>query len=1073
MNSEELRQLEMRRSAEMAAADEPVHPVDPDANLTPDQMRRTMHELRVHQIELDMQNEELRRVQAELEDSRQRYFDLYELSPVGYCTLDAQGVIREINLTAAHLLGLNREQLLGAPFSRFLATTEDSTKFYRLRHGMTPSASPASCELRVARAGAEPFCCQFHVSCVQPLGEEPVFLVAMADVTSNKLALECLLEERQKREVLLLDLFQQAPIAYHELDSQGLIRRVNNAECALLGYREEELLGRSPSQFVAEPQRESCYLAIQQKLNGKQTLEPVARTYVRRDGTEILVELHDRLVLDETGRIVGMRSALLDNTENAKVEKELRAASQAKSDFLSSMSHEIRTPMNGIIGMTGLLLGTPLNAEQKSYAETVRNSAEALLSIVNDILDFSKVEAGKLELEIIPFDLHAALEDVLDLMAVKARHKQLELLLYYQPGASREFFGDPGRIRQVVLNLVANAIKFTDSGYVLVEVEQKASLEGAALIRIAVTDTGIGIPADKQASLFQRFQQLDSSTTRRYEGTGLGLAISSELIKKMGGHLSLASAEGDGSSFFFQITLPLHASSASPLPDALKGVRVLVVDDHDVCRLVTTELCAQWGMRADQATSGEAALQLAAEACGKGDTYQLICLDHRMPGIDGLETALRLRQANKGKCPPIVMITATEEGHEKEKSGDALIDSRLMKPVRESTLRAAFHRLLLPGQPSHIPTPSVQPSALDDWTHRFRGRRILVVEDNVVNQKVAAGLLVKAGCVVDVAFNGQEGCTMAAALPYDLIFMDCYMPVMDGFEATRQIRDNESIFCRTPIVALTAGAMEQDRQKCLDAGMDAYLSKPLRFQDLLHLLERFLPLVEEPLHQVKTVVVNAKDVEVLVAGLLEGDFDRCANFVQDFAAKGLQTEEIYHNLIHAAFQRIGKLCEVGELSVASEHLASNAASRLISYIRRFAPNLPRMGRSVIIACPAMERHQLGGEIVAELMESYGWKTSLLGANTPPDDLIQLMRQMQPDLLGLSLTLPANLQSLLDLLELVASIFPDLPVLIGGHAFQTVSRQELDQFPNATLVPNILNLQQTLAGLHYPIKTSCR
>ncbi len=769
---------------------------------------------------------------------------------------------------------------------------------------------------------------------------------------------------------------------------------------------------------------------------------------------------------DAAGRPVRMVGTNWDITERVRVEDELRALSSTKSDFLSSVSHEIRTPMNGIIGMTGLLLGTPLNTEQHSYAETVRNSAEALLVIVNDILDFSKVEAGKLELEIVPFDLHTALEDVLDLMAVKSRQKHLELMLYYQQDAPREFLGDPGRIRQIVLNLVSNAIKFTDHGHVLVEVAQKSSQAGAPLIRIAVADTGIGIPADKRGSLFQRFQQLDSSATRRYEGTGLGLAISSKLVKMMGGTLDVASEEADGSMFFFEIPLPLHAGSAASPRDAFHGVRVLVVDDHDVCRLITAEMCASWGMRVDQSTSGEAALRLAARFREDGDAYRLICLDHRMPDMDGRETALRLRQTFEGDCPPLVLITATDEGRKKGTFDGPLMDARLMKPVRESMLRATFETLLLPGRPRSVPAPALQPAAPNNLSRRFLGRRILLVEDNVVNQKVAAALLAKTGCTVDLAFNGEEGCDMAATLPYDLILMDCHMPVMDGFAATRQIRASGGPMSATPIVALTAGAMAEDRQKCLDAGMDEYLSKPLRFQELVEMLGRFLPTIETAPYQVELVVVNANDVEVLVTGLLQGDLARCSGFVQEFIAGGARPEELYAGLIQAALEQVGKLWATGEISVAAEHLATNIISRLIPEIRRSAFNQPPNGRTAIIACPEMERHQVGGQIVAELMDSYGWKTHLLGADTPTGDLIQLIGQFQPDLLCLTLSLPSHLPELLNVLKSVNTTFPKLPMLIGGRALQTANRRDLDQFANARLVFSILNLQQVLSRLPY-------
>ncbi|MCX6633067.1 MAG: PAS domain S-box protein, partial [Candidatus Solibacter sp.] len=709
------------------------------------------------------------------------------------------------------------------------------------------------------------------------------FVCIFSDITEQKRAEEKLLQERGKREAVLADLFEGAPVAYHELDRDGVVRRVNAAECALLGYPADELLGRPAWDLVAAADREASRSAVVGKLSGTQPLAPVRRRYVRRDGTQVLLEIHDRLVRRETGEVRGLRSAFLDVTEVAqaedriarhlldleaaraaqeqntaelarmvdelKAEKErAEAATRAKSEFLSSMSHEIRTPMNGVIGMTGLLLGTPLTAEQQGYAETVRGSGEALLGIINDILDFSKMEAGRLDLEIVPFDLYSALEDVLELLAVKAHEKKLELLLWYAPDAPREFLGDPGRIRQVVLNLVANAIKFTGRGHVLVEAGCEATPGGAASVRIAVHDTGIGIPAGLQGMLFQKFQQVDSSTTRKYGGTGLGLAISRQLVELMGGTMSLASQAGEGSSFSFEIILPPNPSpGAAPLPAViLDGVRVLVVDDHQISRFVITGMCSRWGMRAEEAASGDDALRMVAEAHAGGDPYRLICLDYMMPEMDGAETVRHLREAGQGVAPATILITSTDERGEVRRMAQAGSDACLVKPVREAALLDGVQRVLgnresgviAPMWTRRAPPPS--PAPLSREILRFAGRRVLLVEDNIVNQKVGAGLLGKSGCRVDVAANGREALHMSALLPYELIFMDCQMPEMDGYQATGEIRKREGAAGHTPIIALTAGAMADDRERCLQAGMDGYLSKPVEVDQLWEVLDKYL-----------------------------------------------------------------------------------------------------------------------------------------------------------------------------------------------------------------------------------------
>lgn len=781
------------------------------------------------------------RVKAERELKLQKAYleRLFESAPEAIVMLDAEDRVLRANPEFTRMFGFTLEEVLGKPINTFIvpeSLQEESTKLTK----SVASGEYINTEtVRQRKDGT-----LVHVSILgAPIhadgGEITVYGI-YRDITNRKLAEEALKESERKYRTLFNQISD--PVFIFNRDTHYFLD-CNDAVSKIYGYAKEELRSMRPPDLHPPEELER----VEENLRGnRNTKEPRHYTHVTKRGQRLDVEIvtDDIEYQGQPARI----SVVRDVTERKRATEELRkakeaaeAANRAKSEFLANMSHEIRTPLNAIIGMTELTLDTELQPEQAEYLKVVHSSSEVLLSLINNVLDFSKIEAGQMELEDVAFELREVVETVAEILSVRAQNKGLELLCYVDPGLPSRVQGDPTRLRQILVNLVGNAIKFTEQGEVALKVEPRSDGEikesETIDLHFSVADTGVGIPKELQGHIFEKFTQADSSTTRKFGGTGLGLSICKILIELMGGRIWVESEMGRGSTFHFVLPLPVVEAESRREADFhyrnFKNVKVLIVEDNDTHRFILHQSLAAWGMEVIEATDGDAALKTL-----KKEAIDLVLLDHDLPDADGLEVARAIRNTVSADDLNIVLLTSLGS-YKTEVLRELKVARAITKPVKQSQLYNVLLEVL--RQQRSEDQPTLKMTAGRGPAYR-RPQTILIVEDNPDNQNLTRRILEKAGYDTEIAENGEQAVEKARQFSYDLILMDVQMPVMDGFEATRILRDLErqNREERTPILALTAHAIDGYHERCLQADMDDYVTKPVKKQMLVEKIAQWI-----------------------------------------------------------------------------------------------------------------------------------------------------------------------------------------------------------------------------------------
>jgi len=803
---------------------------------------------------------ELKLAEEALRESEQRFRMFVDHASDAFFLLDLHDdntVILDVNRQACRSLGYTRDELVGmTPADLDHDVTRSDSENFKTR---LDAGEAIAFESRHCRKDGTVFPVEVRLQAFREAGRR--FAVALArDVSDRKQAEEALRASEER----FRGTFEHAAVGIAHIDAESRCLRANQKMCEILGYTSEELVGTTVPE-VTHPDDLAPNLSLFRALmRGELHAFSMEKRFFHKDGSIVSTYLTVSPQRDEAGKPAYAIVMLHDISELKRLESELRqakeaaeAANRAKDEFLANVSHEIRTPMNAILGMTELALDTPLNQDQRQYLKTVKAAADNLLGILNDLLDFSKIEAGKLELDPDDFSLRAALGDTLRTLAMRAHKKGLELVCHVQPDVTDALVGDAPRLRQVLFNLIGNAIKFTEEGEVVVKVEavDNSAPEGQVNVRFSVSDTGIGIPPDKQETIFRAFEQEDTSTTRKYGGTGLGLTIASRLVALMGGTITVESRPGRGSTFAFTTRFGRQQHPPVPVaalrPVLLHDLPVLVVDDNATNRRILEGWLRGWQMEPAAVGEGLAALDALWGAVSEGRPYALVLLDARMPDTDGLSLAAKIRNRAELSATRIILLTSGDRPGDPALSRELRIDAHLLKPVQQDELLETIYRVM--SRPNGA-TPAARPALAWETAPApvpaATPLHILVAEDNEFNAQLLEQLLVRRGHRVRLANNGREALALAEAGVFDLLLLDVHMPELDGFQVVRAIREREQAAGgHLHVIALTARSRNEDRDDCLAAGMDDFLSKPVRAADLSAAIDRVVrarPPAERP-----------------------------------------------------------------------------------------------------------------------------------------------------------------------------------------------------------------------------------